>query len=179
MKNQPTLIYIYINISSSHSASTDLPDSLSSFVPIIHRFRQVFLTTSCIRTKLLYVSPCSSLLPQQYPACLVRLIWMVFEIGGRWLYSWFLVGWCFQGLFSIGRSIFVQFRLAFSLYVLSASIWCIHTVELTQPLLGRNCVLFYRIVYILRSFHTVIHQISISDYHNFVDCVFFYYSYCL
>ena len=34
----------------------------------------------------------SSLLLQQCPACLVRLIWIVFVMGGRSLYSWCLVG---------------------------------------------------------------------------------------
>ena len=38
----------------------------------------------------------SSLLLQQCPACLVRLTWIVFVIGGRWLYSWCLVGCCRQ-----------------------------------------------------------------------------------
>ena len=38
----------------------------------------------------------SSLLLQQYPACLVRLTWIVFVIGGRWPYSWCLVGCCRQ-----------------------------------------------------------------------------------
>ena len=33
----------------------------------------------------------SSLLLQQCPACLVRLNWIVFVIGGRWPYSWCLV----------------------------------------------------------------------------------------
>ena len=36
----------------------------------------------------------SSLLLQQYPACLVRITWIVFVIGGRWPYSWCLVGCC-------------------------------------------------------------------------------------
>ena len=49
----------------------------------------------------------SSLLLQQCPACLVRLTWIVFVIGGRWPYSWCLVGCCFQDLFRIARSIFV------------------------------------------------------------------------
>ena len=35
-----------------------------------------------------------SLLLQQCPACLVRLTWIVFVIGGRWPYSWCLVGCC-------------------------------------------------------------------------------------
>ena len=62
------------------------------FVPIIHRFWQVFQTTSCVRTELLQISSCwlantcmsgvhrrtslisSSLLLQQCPTYLVRLI---------------------------------------------------------------------------------------------------------
>ena len=49
----------------------------------------------------------SSLLLQQCPACLVRLTWIVFVIGGRWPYSWCLVGCCCQNLFRIARSILV------------------------------------------------------------------------
>ena len=49
----------------------------------------------------------SSLLLQQCPACLVRLTWIVFLIGGRWPYSWCLVGCCCQDLFKIARSIHV------------------------------------------------------------------------
>ena len=40
----------------------------------------------------------SSLLLQQCPACLVRLTWIVFMMGGRWLYSWCLVGCVPPGL---------------------------------------------------------------------------------
>ena len=40
----------------------------------------------------------SSLLLQQCPACLVCLTWIVFVIGGRWPYSWCLVGCCLPGL---------------------------------------------------------------------------------
>ena len=49
----------------------------------------------------------SSLLLQQCPACLVRLTWIVFVIGGKWPYSWCLVGCCRQDLFKIARSILV------------------------------------------------------------------------
>ena len=49
----------------------------------------------------------SSLLLQQCPACLVRLTWIVFVIGGRWPYSWCLVGCCCRDLFKIARSILV------------------------------------------------------------------------
>ena len=48
-----------------------------------------------------------SLLLQQYPACLVYLAWIVFMMGGRWPYSWCLVGCCYQDLFNIARSILV------------------------------------------------------------------------
>ena len=40
----------------------------------------------------------SSLFFQQCPACLVHLTWIVFMIGGRWPYSWCLVGCCRQDL---------------------------------------------------------------------------------
>ena len=43
----------------------------------------------------------SSLLLQQCPACLVCLTWIVFMMGGRWPYSWCLVGCCCQDLFNI------------------------------------------------------------------------------
>ena len=43
----------------------------------------------------------SSLLLQQSPACLVRLTWIVFVMGGRWPSSWCLVGCCRQDLFNI------------------------------------------------------------------------------
>ena len=38
----------------------------------------------------------SSLLLHQCPACLVRLTWIVFVMGGNWPYSWCLVGCCRQ-----------------------------------------------------------------------------------
>ena len=50
----------------------------------------------------------SSLLLQQCPACLVRLTWIVFMIGGRWPYSWCLVGCFRQDLFKIARSNIIQ-----------------------------------------------------------------------
>ena len=40
----------------------------------------------------------SSLLLQQCPACLIRLTCIVFVMGGRWPYSWCLVGCCQPGL---------------------------------------------------------------------------------
>ena len=49
----------------------------------------------------------SSLLLLQCPACLVRPTWIVYVMGGRWPYSWCLVGCCRQDLFNIARSILV------------------------------------------------------------------------
>ena len=47
----------------------------------------------------------SSLLPKQCSACLVRLTCIVFVMGGRWPYSWCLVGCCRQDLFNIALNI--------------------------------------------------------------------------
>ena len=49
----------------------------------------------------------SSLLLQPCPACLVHLTWIGFVMGGRWPYSWCLVGCCRQDLFNISRNILV------------------------------------------------------------------------
>ena len=49
----------------------------------------------------------SSLLLHQCPACLVRLILIVFVMGGRWPYSYCFVGCCLQDLFNIAHSILV------------------------------------------------------------------------
>ena len=49
----------------------------------------------------------SSLLLQQCPACLVRLIWIVEVMGGRWPYSWCFVGCCRLDLFDIAPKILV------------------------------------------------------------------------
>ena len=90
--------------SSCRAASTDIPDPLSPLLPIVHRLWQVFRAG-----RPAFVWPyvgvhwstslmSSSLLLQQCPACLVRLTWIVFVMGGRWLYSWCLVGCCRQDL---------------------------------------------------------------------------------
>ena len=50
---------------------------------------------------------------QHCSACLIRLIWMVLEMGVRWLYSCYFVECCFQDLFNIVRSILVQYSSCF------------------------------------------------------------------
>ena len=81
--------------SSCRAISTDIPDPLSPLLPIVYCFQWIFRATSRIGTKLLYVGynwlSClfsamwrgtslmsSSLLLQQCPLCLVRLISIVF-----------------------------------------------------------------------------------------------------
>ena len=113
--------------SSCRAARTDIPDPLSTLFPIVHRLWQVFRATSRSLTQLLYVcsswSSCfssaicgvhwstslmsSSLLLQQCPVCLLRLTWIVYVMGGRWPYSWCLVGCCRPDLFNIARNILV------------------------------------------------------------------------
>ena len=56
----------------------------------------------------------SSLLLQQRPACLVRLTWIFFMMGGRWPYSWCFVRCCLQDLFNTARSILEQLPSSFS-----------------------------------------------------------------
>ena len=55
----------------------------------------------------------SSLLLQQCPACFVRLIWMVLEMGGRYPYSCSFVECCFQDLFNIASNILVRLSSSF------------------------------------------------------------------
>ena len=57
----------------------------------------------------------SSILLQQCPACLARLILIIFVMSGRSPYSWCFVGCCLQDLFIIARNILVKCRQAFSL----------------------------------------------------------------
>ena len=56
----------------------------------------------------------SSLLLQQCPACLVRLTWIIFVMGGRWPYSWCLVGCCCQDCSILLATFLCNCHLAFS-----------------------------------------------------------------
>ena len=44
------ILCISSSSSSCRAGSTDIPDPLSPLLPIVHRLRQVFWTTSCILT---------------------------------------------------------------------------------------------------------------------------------
>ena len=56
----------------------------------------------------------SPLLFQQCPACLARLAWIVFVMGGRWPCSLCLVGCCRQDLFNIAAAFWCNCRQASS-----------------------------------------------------------------
>ena len=95
-----------LNVSEKSSSSyraiiTDIPDPFSPLLPIVHHFRLVLRATPRTYTELLYVgsswSPCFCTAmwrgPLEYityelvptsPACLVRLTWIVFVMGGRY-----------------------------------------------------------------------------------------------
>ena len=59
------------------------------------------------------------------PECLVRLIWMAFEMDDMWPYSCCFVGCCFQDLFNIARSIIVQLPSSF-FYMRLVSVHVVH-----------------------------------------------------
>ena len=67
---------------------------------------------SCKRASLMS----SSWLLQQCPVCLVRLIWMVLQIGGRWAYSCCSVGCFFYDFLCNCRQVFSSIPLV-SVYV--------------------------------------------------------------
>ena len=87
----------------------------------------------------------SSLLLQRSPTWLVCLTWIVFEMGDEWSYSCYFVQCYFQDLFKIACSILVLFPSSFFSKCLLISMWCIHTVVLTQLQLGRNTVLYHQL----------------------------------
>ena len=102
------------------SLSISLSLAIRLYLPLLSvgwRLHPGFIKRSWIwllvgRPKLAY--PCedinrrTSLLLQQYPQCLVRLIWRVLEIGSRWLNSCCYVGCCFQDLFNVAHSTLVE-----------------------------------------------------------------------
>ena len=120
-------IYIYIYISSSSScrvAGMDIPDPLSlSFIasgrssgphPVSSHSCWMYVLAGRPAFAQPYVGAhsstslmSSSLLLQQWLACLVCLTWIVFVMGGRWPYSWCLVECCRQDLFNIACNILV------------------------------------------------------------------------
>ena len=122
--------------SSCRAANTNFLDSLSLAICLYHPFLSAGLH-DYIRTELLPVSFCCegvqrrmslmslSLLFQQCPTCLVHLIWMVLEMGGRWPYICCFMGCYFQDLFSIAYSVLVQLLSSF----FSIRLFSVHVVH--------------------------------------------------
>ena len=88
----------------------------------------------------------SSLLLQPWPACLVHLTCIVFVMGGRWPYSWSLVGCCrlFRcevELLSIFIAFFTHWIIFFTspMWLLTSSI---HPVSVTKYLLNSYSACF-------------------------------------
>ena len=121
------IIIISSSCHTTHSLSLtirpyhpSLPEGLPDYIlcpykAIVDRF---LLVTQHLHVRVKRFHRCTSLmnlslLLQQCPACLVRLIWMVFKMGGRWSYSCCFVECCFQDLFSIAHSILVQLPSSF------------------------------------------------------------------
>ena len=78
----------------------------------------------------------SSLLLQQCPACLVSLTCIVFVTGGRWPYSWCLVGCClfYHAFFVFDLWKFYYFDLL-RVLLTSISWWSFTSVRMTASLL--------------------------------------------
>ena len=97
------LAQIYLNLSRHYSLSFIASGRSSGLHPISSQSCSMYVRAGrpaftrpyagVHRSTSLMSSP---LLLLQCPACLVRLTWIVFVMGGRWSYSWCLVGCCRQ-----------------------------------------------------------------------------------
>ena len=93
---------ISLTLSRHFSLSFIASGKSSGLHPITSHSRCMYVRAGCPAFAQPYVGVhwstslmSSSLLLQQCPVCLVRLTWIVFVMGGRWPYSWCLVG-CFR-----------------------------------------------------------------------------------
>ena len=102
----------------------------------------------------------SSLLLQQCPACLVRLTWIVFMMGGRWPYSWCFVGRCRQDLFNIARSILVLLPSSF----FSSRFISVQVVHLYSSINTTTAWQKLRFILSVRSDFHMIDNLSIAFY---------------
>ena len=119
-----------------------LPAGPQGYVPYLHRaavcrFELVaLLLLGHLKGSTSLLS--SSLLLQQFPACLVRLTLIVFVIGGRRQYSCCFVDCCLRDLFHIARTIHVKLPSSFFSIGL-VSVHVVHPLAVSiRPMLGRN-----------------------------------------
>ena len=87
------------------------PARVEGLVNMLYSFRAVIYRSSCF---------CSSMWwgAQEYvtyavSACLARLTWIVFVVGGGWPYTFYFVGCCLQDLLNIAWNILVQLLSSF------------------------------------------------------------------
>ena len=108
----------------------------------------------------------SSLLLQQCPACLVRLTCIVFVMGGKWPYSWCLVGCWRQDLFNIALNIYFYSKISY-LYT-SSNIFYLYTYPQTSYfyIYSYSNILEFHTYSFLRYYTLVF--ILILIYHNFI-----------
>ena len=85
----------------------------------------------------------SSILLQKCRACMVRLILIIFVMGGRCPYSCCFVVCCHQDCSTLLATFLYNCRRTFSLSVSLASMWFIHMAVSTRSQLGKNCASFY------------------------------------
>ena len=98
--------YPWSSLATSPHRSSPLA-GLQDYIPYPHIASRPSFSRSYVGVHWSTSLMSSSLLLQQCPACLVRLTWIVFVMGGRWPYSYCFVGCCLQDLFNIARRILV------------------------------------------------------------------------
>ena len=110
------LAWISLTLSCQLSLSSIAPGRSSRLhsMSILRHCRYVLLghptlVCRCERVHRKTSQMISSVILQQYPTCLIYLIWMVLEIGGWCLYNCCFVGCGFHNLFNIACYILVQF----------------------------------------------------------------------
>ena len=96
----------------------------------------------------------SSLLLQQCPACLVRLIWIVFVMDGRSPYSCCFVVCCLNDLFNIARSILMLLPSSF----FSIRLVSVHVVQKNLPHLKLSAVCKWTLASVNRSSNSLIYK---------------------
>ena len=114
----------------------------------------------------------SSLLLQQCPACLVRRTWIVFVMGGRWPYSWCLVGCYRQDLFNFARSILVYLPSSF----FSSRLVSVHVVH---PYSSIDTTAAWKKLHFILSVRSDFHMIDslLIAVHAFVSRVSMFFSF--
>ena len=112
-------VTLLVQISLTLSQHLSLSSTASGRPPRLHPVSVQSCSRYVLVGQLTLACPCKevhrrlwlmslSLLLQQCPACLVHLIWMVLEMGGRWPYNCWFIACCFQDLFNIACSILVK-----------------------------------------------------------------------